>query len=331
MGQARDQRGQGRAVGSLVLILSEKDVESLLDMKEVVASVEEAFRRQARGEAVNSLRTRSRAPGSVLNVMHASLSYLGRGGLKCYMTSKKGTRFVFILFDSVDSRPLAVMGADVLGRFRTGAASGVATKFLYGKKSVRLAVCGSGKQALTQVLAVAAVASVPEVRVWSPNKEHSGSFATELNGLGFGASASPSPAQALKGADVASAITSSADPFLDDAAIRNISHLNICGSNSPEHSEVSASAVGRFGTVVVDDLPQAKVEYGDLIQAVRAGSFSWDAAVELKDIVAGKVRAKGKTLFKSGGAALEDVAVGSMLYEKALKSGRFSDSEFELV
>lgn len=110
-------------------------------MTEVVASIEEAFRHQAHGEAVNSARTRSRTPGAVLSVMHASLPYLGRGGIKCYMSSRKGTRFVLILFDSTDSRPLAIMGADVLGRFRTGAASGVATKFLYGRRSAKLTVC----------------------------------------------------------------------------------------------------------------------------------------------------------------------------------------------
>lgn len=300
-------------------------------MTEVVASVEEVFRRQAHGEAVNSARTRSRTPGAVLNVMHASLPYLGRGGIKCYMSSRKGTRFVLVLFDSTDSRPLAIMGADVLGRFRTGATSGVATKFLYDRRSARLAVCGSGKQAMTQVLAVAAVTSVSEVRVWSPNKEHRDGFCQRLKGVGLDARAFGTPGEALRGADVASTITSSREPFLDAASVQGLSHLGICGSNLPEHSEVTAAAVGRFGTVVVDDLPQAKIEYGDLIRAAEAGTCSWDAVVELKDVVAGNVHAKPPTLFKSGGVALEDVAVGSMVYDKALKSGRFPDATFDLA
>jgi ornithine cyclodeaminase/alanine dehydrogenase-like protein (mu-crystallin family) len=315
----------------LTLVLSERDVESLLEMTEVLASIEEAFKRQAHGEAVNSVRTRSWTPGAVLNVMQASLPYLGRGGIKCYMSSRRGTRFVLVLFDSTDSRPLAMMGADVLGRFRTGAASGVATKFLYGRRSAKLAVCGSGRQAMTQVLAVAAVTSVSEVRVWSPNKEHRDGFCQRLKGVGLDAEAFGTPREALTGADVVSTITSSRVPFLDAAAVHGLSHLNICGSNLPKHSEVTAAAVSKFGTVVVDDLPQAKIEYGDLIQAVEAGTCSWNAAVELKDVVAGRVHAKSPTLFKSGGVALEDVAVGSMIYDKALKSGRFPDATFDLA
>jgi alanine dehydrogenase len=313
----------------LTLVLSEGDVGSLLDMSGAVTSVEEAFRRQAHGEAVNAVRTRSRTPGAVLNVMHASLPYLGRGGLKAYMSSRKGIRFVFVLFDSTDSRPLAVMGADVLGRFRTGAATGVATKFLYGRKSAKLALCGSGRQAMTQVLAVAAITSVAEVRVWSPRKEHREAFCQKLEGLGLGAEPFGTPSEALRGADVASAITSSREPFLDAPSVQGLSHLNICGSNLPDHSEVTAAAVGQFGTVVVDDLSQAKVEYGDLIQAAEAATFSWNDAIELKEVVAGRVSALSPTLFKSGGVALEDVALGSMVYDRALKSGRFSEAKFD--
>lgn len=331
MGAARDRGSQRRAVDSLALILSEEDVEDLLEMRDAVSSVEEVFRREAGGEAVNSPRTRARAPGIVLNSMQAHLPYLGRSGLKCYMSSRKGTRFIFILFDSTDSRPLAIMGADVLGRVRTGAASGVATKFLYGRRSAKLAVCGSGKQAMTQVLGVAAVTSLSEVRVWSPIEEHRAGFAQKLRGVGLNAEMVETPREALKGADVASTITSSIEPFIEPYAVEHLSHLNVCGSNSPENAEVTAPTLGEFEAVVVDDLPQARIEYGDLIQAAEAGTFSWDAALQLKDVVAGKVRVAAPTLFKSGGVAIEDVAVGSMVYDKALKSGRFPDATVDLA
>lgn len=299
-------------------------------MREVVASVEEAFRMEGTSQATNSMRTRSEGPASDLSVMHATLPYLGRGGLKAYVSSSAGKSFVVVLFDTANPAPLAVMGADILGRFRTGAASGVATKHLFGKPSGTLAVLGSGKQALTQVLAVNTVISVEQVRVWSPQKGHRDRFAQLLAENGFRASAYETPEAALKGAQVACAITSSKEPFLTDAALEPLSHLNICGGNVPEHAEVTSSAVGAFDTVVVDDLSQAKVEYGDLIQAVQAGNFQWESAVELASVVAGRDRPKGRTLFKSGGVALEDVAVASMLYDKAVKSGR-SYTSVELV
>jgi len=322
VGQARDRRTQGRSIDYLTLILSEQDVQALLDMDEVVSTVEEAFRREGSGEAANSMRTRSAGRGSVLSVMHANLPYLGRAGLKAYLSSRAGSKFVLILYDSNTSVPLAVMGADFIGRYRTGAASGVATKHLYGKRSGKLAIMGSGKQAVTQALAVKSVMSVDEVRVWSPNGSHLLEFVRTLSKAGFNASAWETPGMAAKGADVLSSITSSNDPFITEEVVREAAHVNICGGNVPSHAEMTAAAVGNFDTVVVDDLPQAKVEYGDLIQAVSSGDFDWESAVELGAVVAGRAKPKGRTLFKSGGAAIEDVAVASMLYEKARGSGR---------
>ena len=309
----------------MTLILSEADVEGLLDMDEVVSVVEEAFRRKGQGEAENFMRTRTRGASSTLSVMHASMPYLGRAGSKAYLSSKSGTNFVVVLFDAADSKPLAVMGADMLGRFRTGAASAVATKHLYRNASGSVAILGSGKQALTQILALRSIMSVEEVRIWSPNERSRGAFARALEEKGFAAKAFGSPEQAVRGAQIATTITSSTLPFLDGAMLRGVSHANICGANVPTHAEISTDAVASFQTVAVDDLAQAKLEYGELIRAAEAGQFSWDSAVELGEVVAGRRQPEGRTLFKSGGAAIEDVAVASALYELARAGGTFLD------
>ena len=314
----------------MTLVLSERDVEGLVDMKGIVSSVEEAFLRQGMGELSNFMRTRSRGATSVLNVMHANLPYLGRAGLKAYLSSRAGTKFALLLFDTKDSRLLAVMGADILGRFRTGAASGVATKYLYGKRAGTLAVLGSGRQALTQVLAIREVMSLEEVRVWSPTPEHRVAFAQKLKTYGFRSDAFNSPATALEGAQVATAITSSRQPFLTDEMLENLMHLNLAGGNVSDHAEVTPAGVSSFRTIAVDDIAQAKTEYGDLIQAAKEGVFSWESAVELGAIVARKRKPEGRTLFKSGGVALEDVAVASMVYDRATKSSR-SYPDVELI
>ena len=222
------------------------------------------------------------------------------------------------------------MGADALGRFRTGAASGVATESLYPSRSAVMTVLGSGGQAFTQVSAVGTVLSLKQVRVWSPHREHREGFARRLEQAGFNAACFDSPKAALDEADIATTITSSSAPFLDAEDLGDVSHINVCGGNDPGRSELTPSAVGTFDTVVVDDLPQAKVEYGDLIQAKRAGKFSWRDAVELKSVVSGRTKPEGRTLFKSGGAALEDVAVGSLIYDKAMKSEKAARLEFQL-
>jgi ornithine cyclodeaminase/alanine dehydrogenase-like protein (mu-crystallin family) len=314
----------------LTLVLSENEVSGLLDMKEVVAAVEECLRKQGEGAAVNSPRTRSAVPGSVLNVMHASLPYLGRAGVKCYLSTRRGTRFVFVLFDLADAAPLCVMGADMLGRYRTGAASAVATKHLLGMKELELSVYGSGKQALTQVIAMTAIASLAKVRVWSPDRAHADAFTDRLRRLGFPASTAESVEDAGRGADVGSAITSSKEPFLSAKSVKDLRHLNLCGANVPDRAEATTDAIALFRTIAVDDLRQAKVEAGDLINAAQAGVFDWARAVELKDFVSGKAVARGPTLFKSGGVAIEDVAAASRIYDKAVKSGVYAESSVEL-
>jgi alanine dehydrogenase len=311
----------------LTIFLSERDVEALLDMGEVIEAVEEAFRRQGMGQAQNYMRTRTRGPGSVLSVMHATSSYLGRGGLKAYMSTKAGTKFLTVLFDAADSSPLAVMAADALGRFRTGAATGVAARHLYRRSSGSVAILGSGRQALTQAMALRAVMSIDRLTVWSPSSAHRESFATMLTERGFRASSCDTP-EAAAGADVVITITSSEEPFLDEGMLERASFASICGGNVPSHAEVTPGAVGSFDAVVVDDLLQAKAEYGDLIRAAEAGRFSWDSAVELGAVVAGTVKPSGRALFKSGGAAIEDVATANLIYEKAKSLGRYPEFQF---
>jgi ornithine cyclodeaminase/alanine dehydrogenase-like protein (mu-crystallin family) len=312
----------------LTLFFSETQVKELLEMKEVVGAVEEAFRRQGLGEAVNSMRTRSRADGTVLNVMHASLPYLGRAGLKCYLSSHQVTNFLVVLFDLKDATPLAVMGADMLGRYRTGAASAVATKHLYRRASARLALFGAGRQAITQVQALQAILSIEEVRVWSPNPSHRTTFVAKLNELGVRAIAADSPGAASSNAEVGSTITSASTPFLSDRDVAPLAHINVCGGNHPRHSELTPEAVASFESVFVDDLPQGKMEYGDLLNAASVGKFAWENAMELGSAVAGKASLRGRTLFRSGGVAIEDVAVASLLYDKASANGTIRPGEF---
>jgi ornithine cyclodeaminase/alanine dehydrogenase-like protein (mu-crystallin family) len=314
----------------MTLVLGEADVANLLTMSEVVSAVEDSFKHDSRAERVNSARTRSVAGGTVLNVMHASLPYLGRAGVKCYLSSRRGTSFVFILFGSDDPEPLAFMGADNLGRFRTGAASAVATKYLYGHGSFRFAIAGSGKQALTQVLAMREVASLETTKVWSPNSAHLDAFLKRLSVSGVEAVESHTLREAFAASDVGTTITSSKSPFVGLEDAKDLVHLNICGSNWQDKAEATPEAVASFATIVVDDLEQAKQEAGDLIAADREGTFHWQDAVELSKVVSGSVKPGARTLFKSTGVAAEDVAVASLVYDKARKSGAYRTRELKI-
>src|SRR5437868_11602239 len=113
-----------------VLYLTEDDVGRLVTMDLALAAVEAAFRKVALDEAFNIPRQRCQTDHVMLHVLPAAAKTLGAIGFKAYTTSKAGAKFHVTLFDPKAGGMTAVVEADLLGQFRTGAASGVATKKL---------------------------------------------------------------------------------------------------------------------------------------------------------------------------------------------------------
>src|SRR5438128_5344062 len=161
------------------LFLREADVKALLTMDVTLAALDAAFREWAAGRAANQPRRRV-AAGAILATMSAALKDVI--GFKAYTHAKAGARFWVCLFDARDGRPRAVMEADWLGRMRTGAASGLATKYLARTEASVFTIIGAGSQALTQVLAVAAARTLREVRVVSRNPAHRDALVQTLKG-----------------------------------------------------------------------------------------------------------------------------------------------------
>ncbi len=120
-------------------------------------------------------------------------------------------------------------------------------------------------------------------------------------------------------------ITNSREPVVDGNAFGAGVHINAAGSNSSARRELDETAVRRSDLVVVDDLPQAKVEAGDLIWAAERRAFRWEQAIELGDVVVGRVpgrpSADAITLFESQGIGTEDVAAGMYVYQRAREQG----------
>src|SRR5580692_5730197 len=159
------------------LYLSEEDVLACLPMSKAIELVEQAFHKLADGTAMNHPRRRVIWPtGSVLHYMAAGTpDYFG---LKAYsVNAKTGAHFEVLLYRSSDGLPLATLEANYLGQIRTGAASGVATKYLAREDAGIAAIIGSGFQAQTQLEAVANVRNLSEVRVWSRKLERREKFA----------------------------------------------------------------------------------------------------------------------------------------------------------
>ncbi len=150
-------------------------------MKVAVSRVEESFRLLGEGEAENRSRARSRAGKVMLHVMSGGSGELGYLGLKAYTTGPAGARFYVLLFSAEDGRLVSVIAADRLGQIRTGAASGVATRYLAPKDASRVGIYGTGWQARSQLEAIACVRPLVSAIAFGRDEERRRSFCREMS------------------------------------------------------------------------------------------------------------------------------------------------------
>jgi alanine dehydrogenase len=286
-----------------------------LPMRDAIGLMRDAFEALARGEAINQPRRRLILDtGATLHSMAGS--YRNYFGTKFYSTHPRyGAHFYFVLYDAQTAEPLAWMEANGLGQIRTGAAGGYATDLLANPEAETLGGIGTGFQARTQVEAIRAVRPIKTVRVWSRSEEKRRKFADECS-----AQAMDSAADAIRGAQIVITATNSAEPVLEDGWIAPGTMINAMGSNVASRRELPSELVRRATLVAVDSLEQAKIEAGDLLLA-----NSWANVVELKDVTP-HFQASQITIFKSLGIGVEDVAAGSLVYQRALATPeRFAD------
>jgi ornithine cyclodeaminase/alanine dehydrogenase-like protein (mu-crystallin family) len=307
----------------MAILLREAHVEKLASMSMALEAVEEAFRLQAEQKGDNAPRHRCRLQSGLLHVMSASLPTLGFAGLKSYTTSGGTTRFHVHLYDAVDGKLLAIMEGDKLGQLRTGAASGVATRYMARANATRLGMFGTGGQARTQVEAVCAVRSIETVHVYGRDPERRERFCSEMSRkLGVQMIPSAQPEEVVKEADIVGTATNSKEPVFKGEWLAKGTHINAVGANMLARQELDVEAVGRSSCVVVDSIEQARLEKAELAHAVEAGAFYWEDAQELGAVVVGEFPGREDdseiTLFESAGVALEDVALAGRIYKAAI-------------
>jgi alanine dehydrogenase len=312
----------------MTLLLSEKDVRELLTMHDAIAAVEEVMRRQAAGQAIVHPRHRLELPDKgFLHYMAGADVTAGIVGMKLYTSVHGALRFLVPLYRSSTGELLALVEAEHLSVMRTGAASGVATRYMAREDACTLALIGSGLQARGQIEAVAAVRNLTDVRVFSRNAERRAQFANEMADLlEIPVNPVDSAQSAVRNADIIVTATTASKPVLEGAWIAPGTHINAIGANFPQKRELDDAAVARATRIAVDFIEQAKTEAGDLIQAFAANPARWNSVVELSQIIAGKIPGRENetevTLFKSSGIAIWDVAVATKVYELAVAKGR---------
>jgi ornithine cyclodeaminase/alanine dehydrogenase-like protein (mu-crystallin family) len=303
--------------------INEIEVRQVLDMAHAIEAVEEISRKQATGEVVVHPRRRFELPGGGFFHYMAAADYsTGYVAMKQYTYVQGKLRFLVPLYEMATGDLLAMIEADYMGQLRTGAASGVATKYLARESSRVVAVIGTGGQARTQLEAVAAVRKLEFARVYGRDAAKREKFCNEMSErLGIPITPSRTSEEALRGADIVCTATTTSQPVVHGADLAPGVHINAIGANHAHKRELDDEAIASADVIVVDSVEQSRQEAGDLIIAFHGDEICWTGVKKLSDIVAGKASGRTSdsevTLFKSNGIASWDLAVAMKVYALA--------------
>jgi ornithine cyclodeaminase/alanine dehydrogenase-like protein (mu-crystallin family) len=308
------------------LYLTETDVEQLVTMDLALEAVTTAFRKLALEEAENIPRQRCQTDHVMLHVLPAAAKTLGIIGFKAYTSSKEGTRFHVTLYDGKTGQLQAWLEADILGQFRTGAATGVATRKLARTDARTVGCLGTGKQARTQILAVCKVRPVEQVRVYSRQPERRHAFAERLSReTGVEVLPVDQPEGAVQNMDIVITATTARDPVLLGTWLSPGQHINLIGSNMIAKAEADVEVFRRATLVVVDSKDQARQEAGDFVAPLNSGVLEWSDIIELAPLIVGRYPGRQSrediTIFKSLGLGIEDIVLAARIVELARAQG----------
>jgi ornithine cyclodeaminase/alanine dehydrogenase-like protein (mu-crystallin family) len=312
----------------MTIFLDEKTLMRLVGMKDALEATEEVFREAGKGNVTNVPRVRVPLNDGTLRITAAVLNYRGYYGVKVSSTTVFGHNAgrVFCLYKEAGGQLCAVVQVFAMGALRTGAASGVATRYLSNENSRVLGVIGSGRQARTQVEAIASVRTIEEVRAFSRSAEKRAQFCRDIeSNLGIEARPVETAQDAVTGCDIVVTSTTSTTPVLLGRWLSPGTHVNAIGANYEHRRELDSEAVARSDFIATDDKEQVQYESTDLAAPVKEGLLSWDKVTPLGSVVSGLAKGRASkddiTLFKSLGVAIEDVALAVRAYEKAMAQG----------
>lgn len=319
----------------MTLLLTNRDVERASDVAAQIDVIEAGLREEANGTVDLPPRLNLTTTTGFFRVMPAVMRDSGLMGYKVFHGSvQHGVRYLIAIYDERDGRLLALMDAAYLTAARTGATTGVATRYLAPPTAATVGVIGSGLEATTNLEAVCAVRPIREGKVFSPTPANRARFAARMSDrLGIRLEPVATPEQAVADADVIVVATNTTGVG-DLIAYRGQwmtagQHVNSIGSTGLQLREIDPETFARADRIVTDSRIQLEAESGDLHAARQADTYDRAKVVELKDVVAGHVQGRTATdeitLFKSVGTAIQDVAAGFAVYQEAVRQGLGQD------
>lgn len=306
-----------------VLWLTEQDVVSLVSLDDAIVALE---RIAADAGAFNVPKALAGYDdGSSMHALGSAAPALGYAGFKTWIHTKRGATAVYALFDSRVGGVRAVLEAGALGQLRTSAMTGLGTRWQAPEDADDMALVGTGYQALTQVAAVDAVRPLRRVRVFSPTPQKRRDFVVLLRGrVDAEVTEAASVEEATVGAPIVTLVTRAKEPFLSVSMLARGAHLNAVGAILPANAEFHQDVFERVGSIVVDDVPNVQKASSELIERF-SGERGWGAVRSIGEVIRSGRPARPEggdvSLFKSVGMGLSDLAVATMVYERARERG----------
>ncbi len=300
----------------MAIIISEPQTRKLIDMPRAIDLLEKIFRERAAGKTRSIPRRRLKGSEKQLNVMAA---WAQDSDLICLRSYAADANTV-TLYHGKKGGIQAIINMGYLSSLRTGAATGVAAKYLAPANSRTLGIIGAGWQATFQVEAVAHACAIERIIVYNRTPKRRKEFIKEMSKVvAADWQEAPSPEQVEGESDIVVVSTDSTSPVADGRNLREEVLVASIGANSAVKHEVSANLVRQMNLIVTDDLATAKGDSGDLIEACQAQLLRWDDILPLeKFVAAGGTKSRPKRiLFQSNGIADEDLAVGRFVLEQA--------------
>ena len=300
----------------MALIISTLQTKELIGMPQALQAVEAIFHDRAQGKIRSLPRRRLKGSQKQLNIMAAWHEDWDITCLRAY----GGESNTITLYDGSTGRMQAIINMRYLSSLRTGAASGVAARYLAPAATGTLGLIGPGRQARFQLEAIIHKFPIRRILVFGRHHAKRDEFIREMSqSIPAEWQKADSVAEVEAAADVLVVSTNSATPVVEGLNLKEQVLVVSIGANGLNKHEVSANLIRAMDLVVTDDLDTAKSGSGDLIAACESGAIQWNDILPLEKFVAAgaPMPRPPRILFQSNGIAAEDLAVGRYVLEKA--------------
>lgn len=317
-----------------LVLISSAEVRQNFSMPEAIDGMEDAFSSLSAGKSFVPQRYVTTMAGGNLHMLlkPVSVDEENRAAIKVLTQKENGAINgipaivgVVMVLDTQTGEVLALMDGEYLTALRTGAASGLATKYFAKENTSTVAIFGCGAQGKTQLEAVAAVRKIKKVWIFEKFQNIAEQFVEEMSGKLNVEIEVASKRDVLEECDVICTATNSEEPLFYKNEVKAGVHINAIGSFKPNMQELDPELL-KEARIFVDQKESCLAESGDLIQPIDAGLFSEDhIAGEIGEFTLGRIEGriddKQITVFKSVGVAIQDYMVANKIYEKAVTNG----------